>query len=1822
MHTFEEKPRQRRSGLVLRNSKFIKEMKNSFRTVLWLLVGAISLLLAACGGGEQRTAYNRFVEAYTSGLVPRSSTVSVVLSQDVPEERIGKVDLQELLTISPGVKGRVAFADSRTIVFSPDRGLDRDTKYSATLNVSDLFDNVADAESRFSFGFFTLPTSFSGSLESFEETTDGHYEVTFCVTSLDAEEAQFVEKQVTPSEGKPLWQHSSDGCRHILKVEAEAGATSRMLKVNHVGKVIAEAEIPAKGEMRVMGVRSKTEDQKYVEVTFSKRLDDKQDMMGLAVLEDNQSEAVDVCGNTLRLYPDAGRDGKVTVVLAAAIRSASGLTLGEDQRVEVELDATKPAVEFLSGGVIIPLTDNVTVPFRSIFMRGVRVRVFRVFANNVGLMMRDGRLGESDRLARYGMPVAVSTIFLDGQGLDLTRWNTFAIDISKLVKAEPGALYRIELQMPYELSAWPAANTGTADRAAIAKADEAMLAKLRDSFSKEGGWYYANDDIDWDSYDWTKADNPDCSSYYARKTEGRNVFATNIGLTALAGDGGHMTIVALNLPDAQPLSGVDVSVMSYQGQQIGHGSTDTDGKAEISIDRAAGKPLYVMASRGGDVSYLRVGEGEGLSTSVFDVAGQEPQAGDVKGFIYGERGVWRPGDDIHLGFMLQDRGKTLPDGHPVTLEVYTPLGQLAAKKTQTVGSMGLYSFCVNTDADAPTGSWRACVRVGGASFEKRLRVETIKPNRLKIDVGLPPLLGYGEARPVKLHAEWLSGAKAGSLGYEVTAALAQSVTAWDKWSGYAFDDPSARFAPEETQIAKGVTNADGDATVSVLPKVGGKAPGMLRMMLTTRVFEPSGEFSVDSRMTTFSPYARYAGVKSPQAGPKPLETDKRHSFSVVSVSPDGQPQAGVKLNVSIYKTGWWWWWSATEQMADFRSSEYTTPVKTVKLTTGADGKADFQYLVSHNDWGSYFISVSDPGSGHAAGLMSYFDWPGMTGRSADGSADATVLSVKTDKDEYGVGDDVKVSFPSSGGAKAVVNICRGGTVLETMLKDCAEGQTTLTLKASEQMMPNAYVCVSLVQPYGQTANDVPIRLYGVVPVKVSSARSHLTPVISSKDEFSPCQTATINVSEKDGRPMAYTLAVVDEGLLDLTHFATPQPWEAFYAREALGVNMWDVYGSVAGAYGGRIEQLFSVGGDDALLSDSPKAIVNRFTPVVYFDGPFTLRKGGKATHKVDVPNYMGRVRVMVVATDGDAFGQAEKSVKVSKSLMAMGTMPRQIGVGDKATVSATIFAAKAVGDVEVSVRATGGVSVVGAASKTIYFTSDGDQTVTFDIEAGPDEAEASIDIKAVAKAGSADYSTRLKVRKVSQEVISTQTASVAPGKEWKAEARAASGDMKSVLLELGGSRPLNMASRVAQLIEYPHGCAEQTTSKVLAQLCLADFTQLTPEQKSRVEANVNAGIKKLTSHAAADGGVAYWSGGSNSDLFCSAYAYVMYCEAESRGYYVPSARKGALARFLRMSSANWGKKMGVSAASDFAFALYALAADGKAQMGAMNRMRETLAYAKDVPAEAYNALAAAYAASGNADEARRLLVKGQAGTPLRLLAQAGVADPMAATTADALRKKLVSDQWMSTLQVGSSLLSWAHYAKANATARSMEAKVTLGGKELASVKTDKMAWSLESAVSKPAAVAVKNTGDGTISVTMTTTATATQTDVAATSDGLRVEEAMRGDARMFKAGETREVSVRVTNTSGRDLERVAVTYILPAGMEILKVSGEDCSHYDVRDDRVLFYADSLPVGQRASITLTLSATYAGTYYKPAVVAEAMYDSTVGGNTQSGEVVIK
>ena len=154
---------------------------------------------------------------------------------------------------------------------------------------------------------------------------------------------------------------------------------------------------------------------------------------------------------------------------------------------------------------------------------------------------------------------------------------------------------------------------------------------------------------------------------------------------------------------------------------------------------------------------------------------------------------------------------------------------------------------------------------------------------------------------------------------------------------------------------------------------------------------------------------------------------------------------------------------------------------------------------------------------------------------------------------------MSVVLPSSHGSRAIVSIENGTRVLSVNEYACSDEETTVKIPVTAEMQPNAYVHITLLQPHGETANDLPIRLFGVVPFTVTSQSSHLNPVITMKDEIRPESAYEVSVSEKNGRQMAYTLAIVDEGLLDLTRFRTPNPWSAFNAREALGVSTWDMY---------------------------------------------------------------------------------------------------------------------------------------------------------------------------------------------------------------------------------------------------------------------------------------------------------------------------------------------------------------------------------------------------------------------------------------------------------------------------------------------------------------------------------------------------------------------------------------------------------------------------------------------------------------------------------------
>ena len=1116
----------------------------------------------------------------------------------------------------------------------------------------------------------------------------------------------------------------------------------------------------------------------------------------------------------------------------------------------------------------------------------------------------------------------------------------------------------------------------------------------------------------------------------------------------------------------------------------------------------------------------------------------------------------------------------------------------------------------------------------------------------------------GEPMDARLHVEWLQGAIARNLKYDIQGTFIATPTTFEGYKGFYFDDPSRVFNTEESKLISGVTNERGDATVQARFELGSTAPGMLLANLVTRVYEESGDFSIDADRMLYSPYRRYAGIKSPQKDKEQLNTGTNYTYEVASVDYLGKPQANTELDVKVYKVYWHWWWDSNSSgLANYVSDSYNKPVKTFAVRTDGDGRGTFQLSFPDKEWGTYFISVKDKESKHSTGVMSYFDWPYNEGRrNTDGSESATMLSFKTDKDSYTPGEKMVVTFPSTKGSRAIISIENGVRVLSLTEHTCEDKQTTVRLDVTKDMQPNAYVYITLLQPHGITKNDLPIRLYGVVPFTVTSPESHLTPVIQSPAELKPDASYTISVSEKNGKEMAYTLAIVDEGLLDLTRFRTPEPWKAFNAREALGVNTWDLYNYVVGAYGGRIEQLFSIGGDDA-LNKGPKAIVNRFKPVVRFDGPFLLKKGKTARHTYQMPNYNGRVKIMVVAGNGEAYGHADKSVMVRKPVILLGTLPRVIGVGEEMVVPATVFATEdGVGAVNVSIACSSNMEVVGETTRSLSFERKGDQQALFRIRVKKNPGIGKVTITATGKGDKSVYETELEIRTVRRPQVKVTAATLEAGKSWKETvAMPGATGTNQLTLEVSDIAPVNVSSRLSYLLGYPHGCLEQITSKGFPQLYISSFTDLTLQQAKSTEEAVKEVIRRLRSYQTVDGAFAYWPGGTSSNGWGTVYATHFLLEASKKGYLVPEAMKQSVLNNLRRVARNWKPVTSYykdSEEATQAYRLYVLALAGSPEMGAMNRLKEM----KDLTSMSRWSLASAYALVGREDVAQDLISKTTAlpsgyseydetfGSDVRdqsiQLMTLCLLDKgkEAATLVEELSKQLSSDDWLSTQSTAFALVALSDYLAKNRVDGAMDFTYACGGKD-GQVKTDKNIWSetLLDKAGTSASVELKNTGKSTLFARIITEGIPEQGEEKAYANGVSLAVSyvdLNGspvNVAQLEQGTNFSAVVTVKNPSARGYNNLVLSEIFPAGWEILNTRflnesvtdslSAGVNYQDIRDDRVYSYIDRLPAGSQVTVKINLCAVYPGRFYLPPVYCEAMYDYLIRANTAGQEVTV-
>lgn len=1827
----------------------IKPLSMRYLSQMLSLCFVITIVIS-CKKGFEPTTYTseeigRYIAARVPSLINVSDPVRVrfAVTPDTTQT-------SAIFSFSPDMKGTAYWEDNMTLAFRPDDGWKPGQSYQLQINLDKAIRDVDPKMKKVVFNFEVKPVRMLVSFDHLVPAFDGDIPTYSLrgrvVTSVKIDSSQLEKSFVLKSSGKlPAinWFHSNDGFGHDWVIEGISPDTKldfswsgETFGAKETGK--RSIEIPKADVLSVISFEPGGEDEKKVTIYFSQKLDPNQDLKGLVTINgSNEGFTIRKTENILSIYPEAAEatgstqmteegDAKsvqptgMKIQLSGKIASTSGKELGKAVTMDVSLEDAKPALRLVGSGVITPGNTQMVFPFEAINLRSVQVEVMRVYENNILQYLQENSLEDQYNLEPVGRIILQKNIDLTSMADRDNRfeWTRYALDLGPLVTLAPGSIYQVRVGFK-----------GTDTYLGCYTAPEEKPEKAAyGEVSSMWAYNYHYDDFDWD-----QTNDPCYPAYYGpERFISRNILASDIGLTAKQNDDGHIWVYASALGNVAPKSGMTIEVYDYQQQLLVKGQTSSQGDMSADIPR---KAFFVVATDGNQKGYLRMADGLSLSLSEFNAGGTGYQQG-LRGYVYTERDVWRPGDSVHLNFILWDPEGKIDDRHPINLTVTNPLGQKSIERTSPLSVGGIYNLAFKTNTTDPTGTWMATIEVGDAVFSKALRIETIKPNRLKIDAKLPKEISAAPGQKIDLESSWLFGAPAANLKAVVEAQFTPLPFAPDGFRDFTFNDPARKTPSTVTTIFDGTLDAQGKAKIDVPDMKESLPEGQLTMSVKTRVFEAGGDFSTDRNSTIFHPYDHYAGISIPvnRWGYEEMKINEPNDVRLASVTSAGKGETGRKLTVGIYNANWRWWWDQSgEDITQYNSELHLGAIHIDTVTTGSGGTVN--YKITPATYGAYMVRVCDTESGHCSGQFYY---AGSWGDPSSNNDAANRLTFTTDKEKYEVGDKINLNIPSASGSKLLLTLEKNNKVISSKWYDIKTDQTKITIDATPDMMPNVYAFVSHIQPYEHSTNDMPLRMYGVLPIMVSDPKTLLHPEIAVPDVLQPEKEFTVTVSEKDKQAMAYTIAIVDEGLLGLTRFESPDPWKYFHRQEALAVQTWDMFDQVLGGYGGTIDRLLSLGGDAAAkLVDAPQA--ERFKPVVMHLGPFYLDAGQKKVHTFKMPNYVGAVRVMLVASDRKRWGAAEKTSTVKADLMIYPTLPRVVSPGETITLPVNVYALKEnMNSVDVSVTTNDMGSVTGGNTQNITFATQGDKLAFFTLKIPDRPGLLKVDISAKAGGATASQHMELDVRLPNPPLTEVVATTIAAGQKWtgKIPLPGMKGTNETSV-ELSQMPPINLQKRLEYLIHYPYGCIEQTLSSIFPQIYLAALTDLKPEQESQVRKNIQDGIKRLKLFTLPSGGFSYWPGENYRDSWANSYAGHFLIEAIHAGYTVDKSMMDGWRSAEKKDAQAYSPRQYYREDVIQAYRLYTLALDGQPLWGMMNRLRTE----KDLDPAASWLLAGSYALGKRNDVANAIIDKlstdvkpyeelgNTYGSDLRdksiileTFLLLGKQDD-AMTIARTIAAGLSTDYWYSTQTTSFSLLALGKLAK-QFSGNQLKATITPSGKSAEQISTTK-GIVLRTLDPGSETLSIENTSSDPIFVRVTGTGRPLKGVTAEVKNNLSLKAKYMNLAGKdispdkLTQGQDFVVQISVTNpgTFTTHLDEMALSYLFPSGWELSnqrmdqfegRFKSSAIEYEDYRDDRVnVFFNMDRGVW---NYYFVMTATYAGKYWLPDIMCEAMYSHQV------------
>jgi alpha-2-macroglobulin len=881
------------------------------------------------------------------------------------------------------------------------------------------------------------------------------------------------------------------------------------------------------------------------------------------------------------------------------------------------------------------------------------------------------------------------------------------------------------------------------------------------------------------------------------------VMITDLGIMVKR-SGDELWVWVNSLSSLKPVADAKVELIAQTSHSLLDGETDADGLVRFKTDEL---PFIIAASKGNDMSFAQLNRSH-ISTTDFNVAGAPYPGTGYDAYLYTDRGVYRPGETANLATIVRGENNVTPPSFPVLLQVLDPNQQVFREFRAQTDAAGAAEFSIPFPDYAKTGGYTAKLLVADNEVgRRRFNVEAFMPDRIKVKIETDkPGYDLGEQVTVNVEAINLFGPPAANRKVVATCDIEAEVFSPEKWRSFRFAHEGKKFQRQRVELGGSQTDENGRATYSLGIPTGLTPSSSLRGILTATVSEPGGRAVSAYKRITIHPHAHYVGIR--RVGEEAVEPNKTVQIEYIAVDKAGGVVPGRRLEMSVYKIHW----NSVLRRDNRGQYRYISEEQAVKQqteqVTSADMPKTFDFTPS--DYGRYRIEVLDVEL--QASASTTFDVAGW-GYAPWAMTHPDRLEIDLDKTTYQPGDVAKAQIKAPFSGKMLLTIEKD-RVLEYRVVTLKENSAVIDIPIKAEYKPNAYISASLIRSTKSLETHAPARAFGVVPLKIAEGK--LAVKFNTPGTIRPNREFEIPFQVTGGNGKTHvTIAAVDEGILQLTNFSTPDPHRHYFRQRRLSVDTYDLYSAILPEVEDRAKGKSSVGGDsmdgELIGADRMKRLstvsVTRVKPVSLWSGIVKTDDAGNGVVRFNIPQFNGRLRLMAVAFAGERFGSSERYVTVREPIVVTPTFPRFVSGGDRFTVPVSVFNGTGKpGDFEVELTKEGFVEITGEGKQTVSIEAGSETQVFFDIATYDGVGKVTFNLSALGNDESAAITTNLPLRPAAPSVTKTGSGVVTAGEpsDFIFPSTFINGT-EQFTLSISSFPGIEFGGGISYLLRYPHG---------------------------------------------------------------------------------------------------------------------------------------------------------------------------------------------------------------------------------------------------------------------------------------------------------------------------------------------------------------------------------------------------------------------------------